>query len=189
MANKTISELSQISTIATGDQLFISDISESVGDKSKLITILQLDNRYDPVTQTGVTPLGEMFQQANAVETTINTINIWEQVINFSQGELSFIAFATNTFTIQTPGKYLCNTSITANAVTASQDFEFALSINDVIQAKAIVPRNFSTTSGNLGITSILTLAEDDEVKLEVRNLTNANNILVTHANFNIHGI
>lgn len=189
MANKIIGDLSQIITIATGDQMFISDISEAVGDKSKYITILQLDARYSPDTQTGLTPLGEMFQQANVVETTINTVNIWEQVINFSEGEISFVTFATNTFTIQTAGKYLCNAAITANAVTSNQDFQFAFSINDAIQAKTTIPRNFTTSSGNIGMTAMLTLAVDDEVKLEVRNVTNANNILVTHSDFNIHGI
>lgn len=189
MANKKIGDLSQIITIATGDQMFISDISEAVGDKSKYITVLQLDARYSPDTQTGLTPLGEMFQQANAVETTINTVDIWEQIVNFNAGDLSFVTFASDTFTVQTAGDYLCNASITANATNASQNFEFAFSINDAIQTKSVQHRVFTTASGNIGIVALLALAEDDEVKLEVRNTDNSNNVLVTNANYNIHGI
>jgi hypothetical protein len=134
MANKLIDELTQIVTIATGDQMYISDVSESAADKSKKITIQQLDDRYDPASQTGVTPVGEMYQFENAVETAIGTQHQWEHVINFTEGETSFVTFASNTFTATIAGKYLCVATVTAESVLSTIDVEFAVSINDVIQ-------------------------------------------------------
>lgn len=189
MPNKKIDELVQIVSISSSDQMFISDVSEASGDKAKKITINQLDARYDPSVDIGLTPLGEMFQALNAIETEIDTLNQWEDILNFSVGETSFINFGSNSFTVLTSGKYLVLASISILKSGASKNFEFSISINGMIQTKITKGRAVTSSIGNIGLVGILSLEIDDVVRVKTRNTSDTDNIVIQDCNFNIHGI
>jgi len=138
----------------------------------------------------GIGDLGEIYQNNNANVTTINTVNVWEHVTNFSSGELVNITFGSNALTIQSTGKYLLMGSISSQSALANKDFEFAISINDSINTKTISKRRYGNTdTGSQSISAILNLTASDVIKLEVRNLTDANNITIVDANISLHFI
>lgn len=131
---------------------------------------------------------GEMYQNDNATATTINTINVWEEVNNFSSGELNGVTFANSDLTVTKAGKYHLNASISGIPQTANHTFEFAVSVNDNIITKTKNKRLFSSTSdsGSISLNGILNLSANDVVKLELRNLTTGTNGNFTVQNSNL---
>ena len=195
MPNEKLSNLDQITEISTLDQMLITDVSAALKSRSKRISIEQLDARYDPSVQIGVTPLGEIYQVDNGVATTINTINVWEQIINYIVGENSFVTIASSKMTIEVAGKYLLNASLSATVVSGSNKaIEFAIFVDsgagDVLVSKIKTKRVLGATAeGAASLTGLLSLAVDDVVSIKTRNTTDAINVLVVNSNLNIHGV
>jgi len=135
---------------------------------------------------------GEMYQAGNANVTTINTVNVWEEVDNFSTGDVRGITFADSDLTISagSDGTYLVIYTVSADSAVAAKDFEMAISIDDGIQSECTTSRTFaSTTTGNSGGQCILDLTATDVIKLEVRNTTDDNNVTVIDSNISLHKI
>lgn len=190
MANQKLTDLTQIASISSSDEMLITDVDAATGEKSKKVLMSQLDDRLNPAGQTGITNLGEMFQNDNAVVTTIDTLDVWEQVLNFSVGEIQFTTFDSDSIQVTNSGRYQTICSVSMKMVSGgSKDIELAFSINDAIQAKTRIERNFDTSLGAVTITGVLNLSSDDIVKLEVRNRADTVNILVVHSSFNIHSL
>lgn len=188
MPNKKLSELDQIITIATGDQMLINDISEAVGEKSKYVTFQQLDDRY-AVFNPAITPYGEMHQQNNAIETVINTLNVWEKVLNYSVGLLNGVSFLTSTLVPAKAGVYAVNISISATC-GENRPFELAVFVNGIEDPKLHADRLFEKDkSGNISITGLRSLAIDDILEIQIRNTQDTENLLVSTSNVNIIGI
>lgn len=190
MPNKKLSELDQITEIATGDIMLISDISENEGSRSKYISFQQLDDRYAVFNPTA-TPVGEMYETDNAINTTITTLNEWVKVSNFTAGRLNLVTFSSDSLIIASSGDYLlvCNMDAIGVAVQ-SRKFEFTVRINGTPVVKTKRSRGLSNAaSGAFGLSGILTLIADDVVDVVVRNTETTDNVLILNANISIDGI
>ena len=131
----------------------------------------------------------EIYQNDNSTETIITTVNVWEEVDNFSSGVLNGWTHSTGDLTAGTgtSGTYLAIASISSSAASVNKDFEFAFSVDNSIQAKSISKRRYSNSdTGSQSISFLTTIDSLDVVKLEVRNLTDATNITVIDCNVTI---
>lgn len=129
---------------------------------------------------------GGMFINANSTATTINTVNVWEEVsAGFETGLLSGVTFDTNTLVAGNAGVYLVNATISCISASAGRTFQFAISVNDTIIDKTLAERRFapSTDIGVLSLTGLLNLSASDVVKLEVRNVAHDTDITIEYAN------
>jgi hypothetical protein len=135
----------------------------------------------------------EMYQDDNAIATTINTVNVWEEVGNFVQGDIVGWTFTNGghlTANAGSGGEYDLTTSISAQIASTNKTFEFAVSINDIIQDKCTIERRFSTNDvGAIPMTCLLNISDGDVIKMEVRNLTDNADITFIHVNFAVHQI
>jgi len=128
----------------------------------------------------------EMYQTNNAIATTINTINVWEEVGNLSSGLLYGWTYSSGALVAgaSAAGVYQLVGSVSSSAVSVNKDFEYAISVEDATEAKSTTKRRFSTSdTGSQSISCLLLIAAGDSVKLEVRNITDATNITVIDCN------
>lgn len=190
MANRKITELTQISEIAAGDLINIVDISEVVNNKSKSASIQQLDNRYLAFEPTA-TPYGEMYITSNANPVGITTQLAYELVDDFVEGETNLVAFNASTLVPAAAGDYHLSVSVAATkAVTPGQEnYQFTVFKNG-IETRYSAVRDFSSAqTGSVMITGIIPLAVDDILDLRVRNINDVDDITIIACNFNINGI
>lgn len=154
-----------------------------------ILCLLLIASRYGNIdVKNPQGDLAEMFISDNGSATTINTVNVWEEIDNFTAGETKGCTVSGSDITINTDAIYLIVASISATAAATNKVFQFAASIDNVIQAHIQIERKFATTDvGSMSINGILTLLESEVVKLEVRNITDATNITIKHANFTMH--
>lgn len=162
-----------------------SNILERIGDRT-LIT--DTNNEYCLKNENDY---GEMYQYDNSNATTINTVDIWEEVNNFTAGELGStsegITFNAQSLVIKRNGLYHVNYSASIEAASTNKDFEFAISVNDNIENKSIIKRYIATNdTGDISGTCLINLNKDDYIKFEVRNLTDATNITIVDCNVNL---
>lgn len=135
---------------------------------------------------------GEMYQTDNTSDTTVNTVNVWEEINNFSVGELQYVTFANSDLTIGALGEGQHTVSCSLSGVPLilpNQIFEFAFSVNNVIQTKTKMSRKFTSTTdvGTVTLRGILDLVENDVIKVELRNTSSDNNFEVHNANVSLH--
>jgi len=127
-----------------------------------------------------------MYQNDNATATSITTVDVWEHVVNFTSGLLLGWTHSAGSLTASTgsSGIYLLVASVSSAAASINKDFEFGISINDTIQAKSISKRRYSSSdTGSQSVSCLLTIADGDIIKLEVRNLTDATNVTIIDCN------
>lgn len=190
MANMKLTELSPIVTIANADRMMIHDESAPSGEKSKYVTIAQLDARYAVFDPTA-TPIGEMYQNDNAVVTSIAATDTYYQIVNFLEGVTNLTTYLASALTVNATGDYLLTCSIDATGGSVSaRDFEFVARINGVAVPKTKRVRSLSSAnSGAMSLTGILELSEDDVVDIAVKNLDTTDDVTIINCNFAIHGI
>lgn len=133
----------------------------------------------------------EMYQVENVTATTITTQNVWEEVNNFSQGEVQGVTFSNSDLTVNSIGRYQVNVSLSGTPESANDIFEFAISVNDTIQIKTMQERKFSSTTdaGSISLNGILSLSVNDVIKLELLNQTATGNFIVENANLTLRRI
>jgi hypothetical protein len=133
---------------------------------------------------------GSMTQSGNSTDTTINTVNVWEQVLNYSAGLLDNATFASSAITIGLDGDYDVTWTCGASVGATNKVFEFSVSVNDVIQDNLTIPRKFATLDiGAIAGTGLLRLHQGDVLKFEARNLTDATDVLVVNSTVTAHRI
>ena len=172
-----------------GAELVEGDASVSLCDEHAAITLHAVNGKWIGIVPDGAA-YAEMYQTANSTATTINTVDVWEQVLNFSGGETCNCSVASSAMTlgVNAHGKFHVAASVSGVPDAVNQVMEFAISVNDVIATKTTQSRKFSSTtdSGSVAIVAILDLADGDVVKLEVRNTTGDSDFTVQNANVNI---
>jgi hypothetical protein len=137
--------------------------------------------------------LGEMYAVDSSSVTTINTVNVWEDVHTTTNTIGEHLVNWTHSGSVLTAGsgaggQYLVTVSISSISGVAAKVYQFGVFINDVLQTNLMSERNYSSTDvGAQSITGFATIAEADEVELKVRNITDNANITIKHANFNLH--
>lgn len=136
---------------------------------------------------------GEAYQTGNSTATTINTVNVWEEVDNFIAGENQGVTVASGTMTVDSGqgGVYSIAVALSGLAGAANNIYEFAFSVNDTILTKSIGSRKFASTTdaGSVSLNCLSNLSAGDIVKLEVRNTTSASNFTVVNSNMTIQRI
>lgn len=142
-------------------------------------------------TSMRINSYGEMYVRDNTTATTINTKDIWEEVdVITSSGELSGWTVSGSDLIAGSgsAGNYKVSAAISANSISAvAKSYQFAISINDVIQDNTICEKRLQQNIiSSISISGIVEIAESDVIKLEVRNITDATNITVKHANVNV---
>lgn len=126
---------------------------------------------------------GEMNIIGNGTAETINTQNTWEVVVFFQAGLNSNVTYTSNSLEVVTTDTYIVEWDLASSAAAANKDYEFALSVDDVIQEKTRRKRRYSSTDTGVSSGSgLLSLTAGEILKLEVRNLTDANNITILDA-------
>jgi len=141
----------------------------------------------------GAEPYGEIYVNNNGTPTTINTVNVWEEVtVMDDSGLLSGITRSTNNLVLSagSDGIYQVNAAMSATPAETARNYEFAISVNDAIITKSM-SRNYSTNleAWSSGLCELLTLQEGDEVTLEVRNITGDDDITIIHATVTLHKV
>lgn len=89
---------------------------------------------------------GEMYLHDNVVVTTINTVNVWEKVLNFLTGMVDRVTFATSRLTAQVPGRYLVQATISSASAAVNQTLEIGIAKNGTVVDKTTIPRRYGTT-------------------------------------------
>ena len=137
---------------------------------------------------------GEMYQNDN---TTVDTptsgmvSDTWYEVANFTQGGLQGMTYSSSALTAKAAGVYKASVSLSGVPTNANDVFEFAISVNDTIVTKSKTKRKFTSTTdaGSVSLQCLSTLAIDDVIKVELRNLGNNNPFTVENANVAIRKI
>lgn len=131
---------------------------------------------------------GEMYQTNNAVATTINTVDVWEQIVNFSEGLVEGVTVASSAFTVPKDGKIQVFWGGSTAAAGVNKTFEIAPSKNDVMQLKGPIGRKYSTVDiGASAGPMVLDVVAGDVIKLEIRNITDNTDVTVQNCNFEVH--
>lgn len=130
----------------------------------------------------------DMYQRGNTNDTIINTVNVWEQVGNFSSGTLKNATFGSNKITNNVAGVFLVNYSASAGAGGAGTgSYEFSLNVGGVIQDNCFSKVTYLAEDGikNMAGSCIVTTNSPASFALNVRNKNNTNNILIREADVN----
>lgn len=131
------------------------------------------------------------------VETTINTVNVWEEVAGtttVSGTPRHWTQTANNEWTydngaIPLPDRdCVVYATISSTAAANSKVYEWAVSVNDTIQTPSIVRRKQGTGAdvGALAIMSEFQVSSGDVVSIEVRNITDNTNVTAELMNVEI---
>lgn len=135
---------------------------------------------------------GNMFQRDNATFTTINTVNIWEDVVNFVTGEVKEVSFASSTLITpsDTTGTYMIQYNACIEDGTTKL-YELSIEIDGTIHDASLscltIP--IASNPASLGGSFIATIGASKSVKLLVRNTTNADDILIINSSVSLHKI
>jgi len=164
-------------------------LTQAIPNISSSITIQCVNGKWYSTVVEGLS-FGEMYQFANAVETVINTQNVWEEVDNFTAGVISNVTVGTSDMTIAVgaAGTYSLDCTLTCVPAVNFDTFQFSVSINNVIVDKVRQSRKLDkgTDPSLISLTGLLTLVDGDVVKLETRNLDGTGNITIVSANLNV---
>lgn len=130
---------------------------------------------------------GEMFQVNNIVATTINTMDVFEDVVNFSTGEMKETAFASSTLTTGQAGTYLVTFSACIENST-NVTYEMAVKIDGTVRDESHTCATIATGGNDVSMSGsfILTIAASKDIKLVIANKTNTANPTIIDASVNI---
>jgi hypothetical protein len=129
---------------------------------------------------------GHMYVVDNSTTTTIPLINVWTEVDNLLAGSsTSNISIASSDMTVNAAGNYLLNFDGSIDGADGIL-FEFGVSINDVISEliRGTDKSGISNDEISIGLSGVLHLNAGDIVKLEIRNKSDATNVLFVNVGF-----
>lgn len=133
-----------------------------------------------------------MFLADNANATVISVKDTWYTVLNFGAGSLNNWAFSNSVLTALSGagGEYILQYYI---CLTGAKDdtYEFALAINDTIKNETLSCKYSDILNEEISMAggACLRISPDDEIKLKVRNRTNAGNATIVYANVSVHRV
>lgn len=144
------------------------------------LTITQNANDVDIVLNP---TYGNMYQKGNTTATTIGTKDVFEDVVNFIEGETDDVSFLSSVLTTNVAGMYAIDYSACVDSSTGNT-FETAIEIDGIIRDESFDCSTIGvgSTPNSLSGTFIRPIGASIGVKLVIRNITNANNATVVHA-------
>lgn len=136
-------------------------------------------------------PFGCMFQVNNAVVTTINTQNVFEDVLNFTTGELEQTTFGSS---VLTTGSVATTYLVTFSAClenSTNVTYELAVEVDGVVRDESHTCATIATGGNDVSLSGnfILAIGASKDIKLVVANKTNTSNVTVLDASLSIVGI
>lgn len=138
-------------------------------------------------------PRAEMWENDSAVETVINTINVWEKIVAITNDgdTLGFTFDGAGGFTVdnieEIGGVYKVDVKVSSSVVSPNKDFEMAVFINGNIQNNTKSKRRYSSSdTGIQAAGGLIHLSIGDIVDFRVRNLTDSSNIIIVNINFSL---
>lgn len=137
----------------------------------------------------------EGFYQDNTIATAIAAANTWTAVANnFTLG--NSIGFSANTNTIVLiagyEGNYQVRGDVTISYVAGTNNYEVGLSVDGAnpeagTYGGSLV--NVTFTRQHIGFETVVSLTDGATLSLAVRNLVNADDIIIRHAQFSIRKV
>lgn len=130
---------------------------------------------------------GESYFQGNTNATTINTTNVWESGnYTLTEGDVLGFSAGTTTMTLLNgyDGDYEIIGDVTIQYVAGTNNYEVGLSINGndpqagTYQGCLV---DVTYTRQHIGFATIQTLSGGTTLSLDVRNITNTDNVILTH--------
>ena len=192
----------------SGDPIFLSDSTAGAFTKTPPSGLSSV-SRVGVVNSVGVTgtilidtvilgraenPRAEIYITNNAGQTTINTVNVWETIIQLTQNG-NTIGFTFNGAGVLTAdntvekiaGVYSITAAISSAAVSANKDYEIGVFVNEDLQTKTISKRRYSSgDTGTQSLSGLLSIVSGDNISIRIRNITDSTNIIIVDANFNM---
>jgi len=128
---------------------------------------------------------GNMYQVNNVAATTINTIDVFEDVLNFVTGEIKEITFASDALTTPSDetNAYLINYTACIDGLT-NTTYEMAIEVDGTVRDESHSCATIATGGKDVGLSGgfILTIGASKDIKLVIANKTGTNNIIVVDA-------
>ena len=85
-------------------------------------------------------------------------------------------------------GNYLCQFTISGQTVGTNVTFRWEMAKNDAEVNTIVAERKHANTDiGSMGSSGFLTVADSDRIYLITKNITDATNFTMEHANINLH--
>ena len=144
--------------------------------------------RYDPVTRLGYADMA-----GNALETTINTVDVWESIagVLVASGAEQGLTFAANVFTVTAetsldPVRIKAGVTMHKDAGGAGVNIEVGIFVNGSQVGVGSTDTVATTQFGNAYVAVPAILANGDTVEIKVRNRTDADSLTVTEMSFGI---
>ena len=126
--------------------------------------------------------------QVNTSATTIVTQNVWAPVVNtLTEGDSIGISASTSTLVVISgyDGKYEVRGDITVDYVAGTNNYEVGLSLNSADPVSGTYGGcaiDSTYTRQHIGFQTIVDLVGGDTLNFDVRNITNADNVIIRHA-------
>lgn len=194
------------SSFSTGDRIYLSasvagEYTTTIPDGINYIVqvgVIQLADVDGSILVQNIAegiaeqPQAEMWEVGNTAPTIINTVNIWETVVQLvSPGELvSWTHDGAGALTAgaQTAGKYVVSINASMRIASPNKFFDIAIAINDVVKFNTVARRWFATSDiDTLSTGGIINIADGDVITMKTRNITDASNIILVMGNVNLH--
>jgi hypothetical protein len=169
---------------------------EKRSEQASALTAVQHDNnmtKTETLNSIGtavevLNRFGEMFQVDNTNAITINTINVWEQVENFSAGHLGGVTFADNGLVVGA-GDHELTATVSFSGGT-NTTIQFAFAVDGTVDTDHIVERRLSNSDvGVCPIVGIIQATAGQTVTIYVRNITSNVDVTVKHSTVRIKQI
>ena len=131
---------------------------------------------------------GNMYQRLNAVVTTINTVGVFEDVLNFTAGELKETTFSSS---VLATGDITATYQISYGACisgSTNKTFESAIEVDGAVRDESASCATVATGGNDvsLGSSFILTIGPNKDIKMVIRNATDTSNLTVIDASVSI---
>ena len=131
---------------------------------------------------------GEMYQVNNAVVTTINTVNVFEDIVNFTVGELKETTFSSSTLTTGLiTATYLVTYSACLDGIS-NKTYEVAVKVDGTVRDESHSCVTIATGGRDVSVSGsfILTIGDEEDIKLVIANVNDSTNVIIVDASLNI---
>lgn len=129
---------------------------------------------------------GNMYQRDNGAATTINSLGVFEEVLNFLSGELKKVTFDSSILTTPDDGRsHPYNLSYSACVANGTgKTFETAIEVDGTVRDESLSCTTIPVGGNPDGIGGgfPLTIGPNKDIKLVIRNLSGNQNVTVIHA-------
>lgn len=138
------------------------------------------------VSQNLVIPHGEMFVSDNLVTTVITSAGVYVDIETFVEGLTNTMIYNNSALFAELNGTYKLDYAITI-VNSNNRNYKSSIAINGNATNKCVAARRLQSNDfGNMGSTCMLSLVEGDNVTLQIQNIGQTDNVIITDGNLNM---